>query len=214
MDRFSTCVKILSALQAMKEVDLEPEQRLLHLETIRAFIGDVILSMENIYLDCSFPMTSKEKASIELLTWINVEIAGNYQRVGMATDNVELSADSKVFALNQALKHLGHSLLYIAQAYQVAFTGLWQACYQIYKVAEQNQLLDIEIKRGSGEGTQTINKTFKQILLFSLSDINQYRPRDMDKIYDMLGKFSYISEIMLYGPDEPQKECFFGSMKN
>ena len=156
MDRFSTCVKILSALQAMKDVDLEPEQRLLHLTTIRTFIGDVITSMENVHLDCSFPMTSKEKASIELLTWINVEIAGNYQRVAVITDNPGFSVDNQVFALNQALKHLGHSLLYIAQAYEIAFTGLWQACYQIYRVAKQHQLLDIETKRGSGDGAQTI----------------------------------------------------------
>ena len=51
MDGYSTCVKILSALQAMKDVDLDPEQRLSHLTMIRAFIGDVITNMENVHLD-------------------------------------------------------------------------------------------------------------------------------------------------------------------
>ena len=54
-----------------------------------------------------------------------------------------------------------------------------------------------------------LDKTFKQILLFSLSDINQYRPREMHKIYDMLGEFAQLSEITTDNLDDLQKECFF-----
>jgi hypothetical protein len=96
----------------------------------------------------------------------------------------------------------------IAQSYQLPFAGIWLGCYQIYKFAEQHKLTDMEVNRES-IGTRTINNTFKQIMLFGLTHSNQYRPREMYKIYDTLGYFSQWSEITPDGWEHPKNECFF-----
>lgn len=92
------------------------------------------------------------------------------------------------------MQSLGHTLLHISEAYEQPYANFWVSCYDLYTLAEQQKILDLEISQNDFE-QGTINNAFKRILVFHLCGIEQYRPREIKTIYNFLEKFVHHAVI-------------------
>ena len=87
----------------------------------------------------------------------------------------------------RALQQMGQMQLYTSEAYLNPSAGFWTDCYRIFEFAEQMQLTKLPVAV-DGHERQSIEQLFGSILLFALTSSNQFRPREMQKIFQLLGR--------------------------
>ncbi|MGR9100836.1 MAG: hypothetical protein ACU826_09750, partial [Gammaproteobacteria bacterium] len=194
MDSHAACSSLLGVLQELEAAELEPTMKLSHLKKIHAGAEEFSANLEGKFLDSSFPLGPAEKNSVELVTWLYAKMADCYFQV-FELENDPSSRQMRAYALYQAFRCMGKAQVYVAEVYQWTFPGFWQNCYRFFQEAGKAGLVKEEIVDENGK-PRTIENIFKQILLFEMCDANQYRPREMKKIFDFLEQFAGAALIL------------------
>ncbi len=188
--------ELFCVLQALIRMHISPQQHLKFLTEISAFLDELAGQLEKNYLDASFPLELEAQAQVDIVTFAYATLAKNYALAGEELIARSGRPSDIALALILALEAAGKALLHISQVYMQPYEGFWLFCHQIYLLAEENGLLNVEINSGKGQG-KTIDAAYKQVLLFDLADSSQFRPREMKAIYHFLNKFSVQAKIFL-----------------
>lgn len=188
--------EVFCVLQALIRMHISPQQHLKFLTEISAFLEELAGQLEKNYLDASFPLELEAQAQVDIVTFAYATLAKNYALAGEELIVRTGRSPDIALALMLALEAAGKALLHISQVYMQPYEGFWLFCHQIYLLAEENGLLNLEINSGKGQG-KTIDAAYKQVLLFDLADSSQFRPREMKAIYHFLNKFSVQAKIFL-----------------
>ncbi|MGZ8187731.1 MAG: hypothetical protein ACXWTN_03095 [Methylosarcina sp.] len=207
----ASCRQLLSVLQAFKTTDLTQQQLLIFLPKIGSKLDIVVDQLERKYLDAGFPLATEEQTIADLVTLVSATLADHYLFLGRKLlENPSLfDRKEKATVLYLALNALGKSMLNRSIVYCPLPEGFWLNCYQIYKWAENAQLLDLAIA-SEKEKTNTINAAFKRILLFELANPGQFRPRELKAIYKSLDNCSTSSPIEADNDQQSlQPQCIF-----
>jgi hypothetical protein len=206
----ASCRQLLTILQAIKDIDLTPQQLLIFLPKIGAKLDVVVDRLEKNYLDKGFPLDTEEETAADFVSLAFTALAERYLALARQLfDHPGLSGDlEKATVLYWALKALGQSLLHRSIVCSSPSKGFWIACYRIYKQAENAQLLDRVIAPGASKES-TINTAFKRILLFELANPGQFRPREMKAIYHALEECANSSLIESDGAQSLLPKCTF-----
>ena len=182
---YAVCKQLFSTIRALADEDLNSEDKFNFLQAIHVHVDTVVKRLENIFADSSFPLSSTENDHVEIIVWCYAELANSYRDCLQTKD--EQSEALQAFIIYQALQALSQSLLYMSQVYEQPYTGFWSLCYELYKRAEKQNILDLNVLENEVE-VKTINWAFKYILGFYECDTNQFRPREIQAIYLFLEK--------------------------
>jgi hypothetical protein len=89
--------------------------------------------------------------------------------------------------------------------------GFWHLCFQIYYAAEEAGILSKSLAESSLE-KETIDKLFKQIVLFSVSEPAQYKAREMKVIFQFFGRYTSQLKIEEKTSDDKKGVFVFNSV--
>ena len=205
-DSYTSCYDILCVLQNLNAVNIKVEARLSFLQKINASLSVHAERLEATFLDSGYPLTSVEQDNVEIIVWCYSELAINFQKILNNYKNPEKILNNKLIAwmLYQVVMHMGQAYLYMSEVYAQPFHGFWKSFYKVFEFAEKMKLLNVKV---SSEGLEqnTINNVCKKILVFELCDSNQFRPREMKKIYHFLGNIVDCVEVFKNNQQENRK---------
>jgi hypothetical protein len=111
------------------------------------------------------------------------------------------SLQEKTLILSNGIQAMGKGLLYISQSYTKPYVFFWHKCFQFYRVALFNRLTDGELNPNA----QTIENAFKRVLVFALSNTNQFTAQEMRTIYELLGQYATYTGLLKSVPKKKFK---------
>ncbi len=185
-----SCEQICGVLQTLNQAGIDKKTHRLYLEEISKYVQLFENQIESVYLDLPIPLPDYQQHCVEWLVWCFLSLAKNFQQLAEGLEHDKIKATM----LYQALFALAQAYLHISAIYKEPCEGFWLICYQIYSSAETDGIQNIEIKQDKQQGL-SINFLFKRLLVFSLCDYQQFRPREMKQVFVYLGQFANQLEI-------------------
>ncbi len=193
-DSYASCRQIFCAVQKINALQLKADLHIALLEKIYAQLSPFTDRVEESFLDSSFPLSEQEQKNSEILVWLYSEIArGFFQSV----DHIEGWNKKKnaALVLYRSLHASGKALLHICEVYNKPYPGFWLFCYQVFAKAEQLKILDREITVEDSQ-ERTVQEAFNQILTFELCSSNQFRARNIKRIYEFLSTVAKHAKVV------------------
>ena len=189
LDDYAESVKKMYCLiETLNKTQIPVQQRIIFLEKICTCIKQIVNRVDKKQDDLAFPLQEEESRELEMIAWSYLGLARGLCFVAKTIDDKGV----KAYSWYQALFSLAQAYLKMTAVYRSPSKGFWLLCYQIYFVAEKEGVLDVSLGE-SGLEDETIAKIFKQIIVFSLSNPNQFRARDMKVVFNFLGK--YVAQV-------------------
>ena len=180
---------VYHALSELNQFPLGAEQRLTALEALAEPIDYVVNSLRKHVLGQAFPLTPKKQKVSQLIREILHEAAVGYR---IYLENVVTAPQGRIVgpatvaAVERAL-HYGLLLLFNAyQTYAPPPKGAWMGLHKLYAFAAQHGLHELPTNQAPGSGRDTIEDTYKRILLLALVNPYQLSQDDIQRIYDSL----------------------------
>lgn len=202
--------KLFYIIEALNKTEVPVQRKIVFLDKINDYIKLIVGRIGNISSDLAFPLEQDERNLIEMIVWCYLGQADSQNKIAEKISN----KSSRIHAWYQALFSLSQAYLHMSAAYTLPCKGFWLMCYQIYSSAEEAKVLDIALTDSKLEG-ESIAKLFKQIIVFSLSDPNQFRATEMRTIFNYLGKFNSQIHIEQTPQKDRKKGVFiFDSMQD
>lgn len=180
--------KIYCLIETLNKTQIPLQQRIVYLEQMCKCINTIANRIDKKQDEMVFPLSTEESQELDMITWSYIGLAQSLCFVAKTTDDKRV----KVYSRYQALFFLAQAYLKMTAVYKSPIKGFWLLCYQIYAVAEQDGILDDSLAE-FGLQDATIIMIFKQIIVFSLSNPYQFRPREMRVVFKFLGK--YVSQV-------------------
>lgn len=208
------CRIILSVLQTLNQsYPLDRHQipgrtRLFFLERLASLLDPAAQTLSH-PSDSDDAVADVQQITLETLhseytVWSYLELASAYQLLSQESlfkQNDYYTLTEKNHIITNGLQALSKGLLHISQTYAVPDSSLWYNGYQFYRIARINQLTDAA---HNPEG-HNIENAFKHILIFALSNTNQFSPQEMRTIYDLLGYYACHASLLRSVPQKKFK---------
>lgn len=211
-EELAKCLRILHVLQALNK-DYPPERNLMPARTRLFFLEKmgsmltVATSMLTVFpniTDSSSEATDIESVRSEMSVWSMLELANGYalQSKGPEFNRDDYyTVEEKTLILANGIQAMGRALLYIFQTYTKPVANFWQNCFHFYRVAQASRLTEIEFNPNA----RSIDNAFKRIMVFALSNTNQFSPAEMRTIYELLGHYSENTGLLKEVPKKKFK---------
>jgi hypothetical protein len=214
VDDVAKCQKILQVLQTLNNA-YPPERNLIKGRTRLFFLeklGSVLLSATAMLtLFPSLPETSSELEltanDIErshISVWSTLELGNAYSLLSQESyfkKKDYYSTEEKSIILENGIQAMGRGLLFIHQTYTKPYANFWQKCFLLYRTAQLNRLTESEFNLNA----RAIDNAFKRVLVFALSNTNQFSPSEMRTIFDLLGQYAEHTGLLKSVPQKKFK---------
>lgn len=213
-DEMARCQTLLTVLQTLNTA-YPPERKLIPGRTRLFFlekIGAMLTSATTLLTH--FPSISEissdpdiavqETAKSELSAWSSLELANAYSLLSIEDwfkENGYYTIEEKTLILSNGLQAMGRGLLYISQTYSKPYSYFWHKCFQFYRLAQLYRLTD----RSFNSSAALIENAFKRLLIFALSNTNQFSPSEMRTIYELLGHYAAYTSLLKSVPKKKFK---------
>jgi hypothetical protein len=169
---------------------------------IAAYLNILIERINTKYADLAFPLSDEEQRVMEWVVWSYLGLAQSFDLMAKKVKDKKRKANFWYHALNA----IAQAFLHSSAVYALPSKGFWHLCFQIYYSAEEAGLLLKSLAEPSLK-EETIDKLFKQIVLFSVSDPAQYKAREMKVIFQFLGR--YTSQLSIEKKVTDEKKGVF-----
>ncbi len=213
-DDMAKCQQILQVLQTLYN-DYPPERKLVPERTRLFFLDKLGASLTAATSMLTyFPAIPDEKpgaessdnetSRCEISVWSMLELANAYSLLSMEDgfkDNEYYSLEEKTSILANGIQAMGRAYLYISEAYSKPYASFWHKCFQFYRLARIHRLNDIEVNLNA----QMIENAFKRVLVFALSNTNQFSPTEMRTIYELLSHYAIYTSLLTSVPKKKFK---------
>ena len=208
------CQSILQILQTLNNT-YPPERKLIPGRTRLFFLEKLgaALTMATAKLTYfpSIPDAKPESESSEdemsrseISVWATLELANAYSLLSTEDwfkEDEYYTIEEKTLILANGIQAIGRSLLYISQTYSKPYVYFWHKCFQFYRLARLYRLNDFE----HNPNAQTIENAFKRVLVFALSNTNQFSPTEMRTIFELLGHYASFTSLLKSVPKKKFK---------
>jgi cyclic-di-GMP-binding protein len=204
--------QILQVLQTLNNA-YPPERklipgrtRLFFLEKMGSVLATATAMLTNFpnITDSSSGSTDDESARSEISVWGSLELANAYSLLGLEDwfkEDGYYSIQEKTLILCNGIQAMARGLLFIFQTYTKPYVYFWHKYFQFYRLAHVYRLTDSEFNPNA----KTIENAFKRVLVFALSNTNQFSPQEMRTIYDLLGHYSAHASLLKSVPKKKFK---------
>ncbi len=212
-DDMAKCQKILRVLQTLNnayppERNLIPGRtRLFFLEKLGAVLAAATAMLT---LFPSIPDEPAESATAdndmgksEISVWSSLELANGYSLLSQENwfkEDQYYSEEEKALILTNGIQAMGRGLLYTYQTYAKPYVYFWHKCFQFYRLAQLSRLSDSETNPATA-----LDNAFKRVLVFALSNTNQFSPAEMRMIYELLGHYAVHTGLLKSVPKKKFK---------
>jgi hypothetical protein len=129
-----------------------------------------------------------------------LEIADNYTLICQDTlfeDQALFSLQQKSLILVTAIQALAKVLFYKALLYEKPGKGFWAQCFLLYLLAKKNEVLDLSPDH---QDTNFL-KIFKQLLVFELSNAQQFNTEEIHAVFKVLNNLSAQIDLLPIVPE-------------
>ncbi len=195
-DGKASCELLLQVLQTLNRTAMAGKTRLLFLEKLGGLVSQLSDRLANLAFAKDTALTPEGLQQLENAVWCCVQLAEGYMLLCKADDfkdKLAYSLAQKSLIISRGIQAMSKALLYISQSYTVPYPHFWLSCLEFYQLAQQHQLTD-----AANPSADLINNAFKQLLVFSLSNANQFSQQEMSIIYDLL--YQYAEYVRLLSP--------------
>lgn len=192
------CRQILQVLQTLN-TSYPPERKLIPGRTRLFFLdklGAVLTATttELTRFDSGSDITTPDAnaqdiANSEISVWSSFELGNAYALLSQEDwfkEEQYYSLQEKSLILANGIQAMGRGYLYVCQTYTKPHVHFWSRCFQFYRLAQLNRLLEPEVNPDA----HSIDNAFKRILVFSLCNTNQFSTQEMRVIYELLGHYA------------------------
>ncbi len=177
------CNLLLQFLQTFNKAEAAVKTRIFCLKNSYEYLKQYISHLEGSCWDASLPLSEKELDYAEAIAWNYLALAEGFF---IAAQDSTARVD-ELFALYMSCHCLRQAQLHIAAVYNSPNGFFWSLTYQVFAWTEKYKLSDTEIN-DSDLKEITLNSLFAQIFIFQVCDITQFRPRDMQTVFNFLPK--------------------------
>lgn len=177
------CGLLLQFLQAFNKTEVATKARVCYLKNSYEYLKQYISHLEGSCWDASLPLSEKEHDYAEAIAWNYLALAEGFF---IAAEDSTARTD-ELFALYMSCHCLRQAQLHIAAVYNSPNEFFWTLTYQLFAWTEKYKLSDLKVN-DSDLKEITLNRLFAQIFIFQLCDTTQFRPRDMQTIFNFLPK--------------------------
>jgi hypothetical protein len=188
---------LLEALNEREDVSRALKQDLA--ESIRKPALQLLDESRNRLVDALLPYAPKPLAVIRAGRKIHLNLLRAYTQSVFGTGGRTAGTDEETLSrcLFRSFQHGGQALLWTSQLYQQPAGAFWSAVYSLYRLGETRGLLQAEFADPDERQTcRTPDHQFKQVLLFYLANVRRLRQQDMLAVFEALGRFAGLAEIM------------------
>ncbi|MEQ1486259.1 hypothetical protein [Methyloglobulus sp.] len=212
-DDMTKCQKILQVLQTLNN-SYPPERSLIPGRTRLFFLEKLgtalttattmLTVFPNIADTSSDSTAANDMARSEISTWSILELANAYSLLSQEDwfkKDDYYSTQEKTLILSNGIQAMGRGLLYIYQTYTKPYVYFWHKCFQFYRLAQLYRLTDGDFNPNA----LIIDNAFKRVLVFSLSNTNQFSPSEMRTIYELLGHYAGYTSLLKSVPKKKFK---------
>jgi hypothetical protein len=201
-DDLTVCQQIFQVLQTLNNA-YPPERNLIPGRTRLFFLEKMssVLTATTTRLTY-FPSVSESSSDetddihkSEISVWGSLELANAFSLLSQEDwfkDEGYYSIQEKTSILSNGIHAMGRGLLYTYQTYSKPYVYFWHKCFQFYRLAQLNRLTENEFNPNAGN----IDNAFKRVLVFALSNTNQFSPSEMRTIFELLGHYAVHTGLL------------------
>ena len=172
---------------------LSPQNRFKLMEQLREPIHYCATSLKNSFAGQSFPLSPKNQRLAEK-TFSLLSEATNGYKIAIVDLLSKDRVDKKILAycVHRTLRLLGNVLLTSYQLYTSEPEDTWKEIHRLFFLAESGEILDTAIKDPENRISKlnSINKTYKQITLLSLSSPYHLRNGEIENLHSALEQWA------------------------
>jgi hypothetical protein len=200
-------------LRDLNRQTMSGKQRLENLELIRSHTRIIFNNLKKYFVNRTLPLPEKSQKIVNLNQSILQELVHGYEIIAFEAANVPgTKVDNKTLsiAICRAINYLSEILLRSCEVYAICPQNLWLDAHQLYTFAESKNLTDLSIADNEQEkrDKQTIENSYKQILLFTLARPITLRQRDSERVYNELFEWSKYSSIQKQASSDQIDQLF------
>lgn len=177
------CRVLLQFLQAFNKAEVVIKTRVSWLKNSYEYLKQYISGLESSCWDASLPLSEKELDYAEAVVWNYLALAEGFF---IAAQDATARTD-ELFCLYMSCDCLRQAQLHIAAVYNSPNEFFWSLIYQVFAWTEKYKLSDTKVN-DSDLNEITLNTLFAQIFIFEICDTTQFRPRDMQTVFNFLPK--------------------------
>lgn len=210
-DDITTCQQIFQVLQTLNNA-YPPERNLIPGKSRLFFLekmGSVLTAATTkLTYFPSVPESSPDEADdmhkSEISVWSSLELANAFSLLSQEDwfkDPDYYSIQEKTSILSNGIHAMGRGLLYTYQTYSKPYVYFWHKCFQFYRLAQLYRLTENEFNPDA----RNIDNAFKRVLVFALSNTNQFSPSEMRTIFELLGHYAAHTGLLMSVPKKKFK---------
>ena len=193
-----SCEQLLHVLLTLNKTPVAGKTKLLILEKLTPVLFQLTarITSQPVAQQKNNPFED-ENSVYEFSIWSCAELANGYKLLSMEESfkkNTYYSQQQKSLIIAHGIQALSKALLYICQLYSQPFAGFWSDCFHFYRLAHHNETINY-----NGD---MIANAFKQVLVFYLSNPNQFSQPEMRVIYTLLGQYAAYAKLLREVPEK------------
>lgn len=193
-----TSRQVYTTVEELGHLVVDSSTRLNLLELIRNPVHYVCDALGKHFLNQPALLKEKQLKVANLAQALQSDLALGYktvvlQQVGTARAGDKLLAT----AIHRAVTELSRTLLRSCQLYAAAPENVWLDLHQLYRIAEEKDLLDVVVDEDTNRWqTRTnVGGAYKRALMLGCCRPNQLRQRDLQNVYNAIELWTEKAEI-------------------
>jgi len=200
-DKLEALQVFLGILKTLTNTKIAADIRAIFLEEISALVFQFSEQLQASYIKSYFPFSDEDTLKVVVSSQCAIEIAENYalicKDISFKTKAI-FSPEDKALILVNAIQAMVNVLLYKALIYKKAGKGFWSLCYLFYLFAKQNELMDL----APDQRDTSFIKVFKHLLVFELSNSQQFNTEEIHLIFNLLSSVSNKVDLLPMVPEK------------
>jgi len=189
-NKLETLQNLSTILTALKKTTIAPDTRNFFLEKISPLVFQFSEQLQSSYLESYFPFSESDTLKINLSNTCAFNLAENYALIckdSCFKVQALFSSEQKAIILFNAIKAMAIILFYKAIVYEKPKKGFWSLSFLFYLFAKQNNLLELAPTHAPNS---CFIKVFKQLLVFEMSNTQQFNTEQIHIIFNLLNNLS------------------------
>ena len=200
-DKLEVLQVFLGILKTLTNTKIKPDIRAFILEELSALVFQFSEQLQASYRKSYFPFSAEDTFKVEVSSKCTIEIAENYalicKDIGFKT-KIIFSPAEKALILVNAIQAMVNVMLYKALLYKKLGKGFWSLCYLFYLFAQQNEVMEL----APDQRDTCFIKVFKQLLVFELSNTQQFNTEEIHLIFDLLSSVADKVDLLPMVPEK------------